>query len=80
MSFDEIKEIQTELEAEWPNLAQTHYRITSKHTAEYNCLAWVVYETELAHSKSLRIFFKRFLVSSSIKFPNMPLGESFCGF
>jgi hypothetical protein len=46
MSSDEIEEIKAELEAEWPNLAQTHYRITSKHTNEYNCLAWVVYEQD----------------------------------
>jgi hypothetical protein len=51
MSSEEIEEIKAELEAEWPNLAQTHYRITSKHTNEYNCLAWVVYEQDPPYQK-----------------------------
>jgi len=35
-------DINAELEAEWPNLTSTNYEITSKHTGEYNCLAWAV--------------------------------------
>jgi hypothetical protein len=39
-------DINVELEADWPNLAQTHYRITSPHTGDYNCLAWATGEDE----------------------------------
>jgi hypothetical protein len=35
-------DINAELERDWPGLAQTSYRITSKHTGEYNCLAWAI--------------------------------------
>jgi hypothetical protein len=35
-----------ELEAEWPNLANTKYEITSKYTGEYNCLAWAANEND----------------------------------
>ena len=38
--------IDAELEAEWPNLANTKYEITSKHTSEYNCLAWAANEND----------------------------------
>jgi hypothetical protein len=38
-------DINAELEQDWPGLAQTSYRITSKHTGDYNCLAWAIEAT-----------------------------------
>ncbi|WP_448573578.1 DUF7689 domain-containing protein [Trichothermofontia sp.] len=35
-----------ELEQDWPNLAQTNYRITSPYTSNYNCLAWAGQEND----------------------------------
>jgi hypothetical protein len=39
-------DINAELEQDWPGLAQTQYRVTSKHTGDYNCLAWAIEETD----------------------------------
>jgi hypothetical protein len=39
-------DINAELERDWPGLAQTQYRVTSKHTGDYNCLAWAIEETD----------------------------------
>jgi hypothetical protein len=39
-------DINAEIEKDWPNLAQTHYRVTSRHTGKYNCLAWAIYEDD----------------------------------
>jgi hypothetical protein len=39
-------DINVELERDWPGLAQTQYRVTSKHTGDYNCLAWAIEETD----------------------------------
>ncbi|MCX5962072.1 MAG: hypothetical protein NT070_02705 [Cyanobacteria bacterium] len=39
-------DINAELEQDWPNLALTHYRITSSHTGDYNCLAWATCEDD----------------------------------
>jgi hypothetical protein len=39
-------DISAELEQDWPNLAQTQYRVTSPYTGDYNCLAWAVEETD----------------------------------
>lgn len=46
MSGVEEMDINAELEAEWPNLANTHYKVTSPYTTEYNCLAYAVYEDD----------------------------------
>jgi hypothetical protein len=35
-----------ELESDWPNLSITKYKITSRYTTDYNCLAWAVYEDD----------------------------------
>ena len=39
-------DINAELEQDWPSLARTSYRITSKHTGNYTCLAWAIEETD----------------------------------
>jgi hypothetical protein len=39
-------DINAELEQDWPGLAQAQYRVTSKHTGDYNCLAWAIEETD----------------------------------
>lgn len=44
-------DINAELEQDWPSLTQTPYRITSKHTGNYNCLAWAIEETDRIYQK-----------------------------
>ena len=39
-------DINAELEQDWPNLARTHYRVTSPFTGDYNCLAWAIEEND----------------------------------
>jgi hypothetical protein len=39
-------DIQSELEQDWPNLAKTSYKITSRHTSDYNCIAWAASEDD----------------------------------
>lgn len=35
-------------EQQFPNLATTEYRVTSPHTAKYNCFAWAAGQDDIA--------------------------------